>query len=165
MCKYVEIPACVSVKIEGLNGKHKSESDWANWLRKAHSSAITVTDNTFKPVSVLILWGRRAISLGICQRIFKVRARGNDQFLPALSVLTTALTWHIIFFLLVDIAGEGISKGNSCEEHFDADDKVLPACCHGAGTDFLSIDEERVGYDAAALQDGKDHSYKAATFS
>lgn len=82
-----------------------------------------------------------------------------------LSVKTTALTWHFIFFLLVDGASEGISEGNGSKEHFNAGDEVLPACCHGASADFLSIDEERIGYDAAALQDGEDHSYKAATFS
>ncbi len=86
-------------------------------------------------------------------------------FFFLLSVRTTTLTWHFIFFLLVNGAGEGISEGDSSEEHFDADDEVLPACCHSAGADLLSIDEERVGYDATSFQDGEDHSYKAATLS
>ena len=71
---------------------------------------------------------------------------------------TKALTWHVIFFLLVDVAGEGVSEGDGSEEHFDADDEVLPARRHGAGADLLSVDEERVGYDVAALEDGEDHS-------
>lgn len=90
--------------------------------------------------------------------IFKRRPRGND-------VQTKALTWHVIFFLLVDVAGESVSEGNGSKEHFDADDEVLPACCHSAGADLVSVDEERVGYDAAALKDGEDHSYKAIIFS
>lgn len=79
--------------------------------------------------------------------------------------MITSLTWHFILFLLVHVAGEGISEGDSSEEHFNADDEVLPASCHGAGADLMSVDEEGVGYDAAALQDGEDHSYKEATFS
>lgn len=117
------------------------------WLQKAQSNAITVTAITFKSVSVLIQWGRRAISFGTCQRIFKVRAKGNNQFnsFCLLSLRPTVLTWHFICFLLVDGASEGISEGNSSKEHFDADNKVLPSCCHGAGTDLLSINEECVG--------------------
>lgn len=138
-------------------------SDWAKWLQKAQSNAITVTDNTFKPVSVLILWGRRAISLGTCQCISMARARGSDQFKSL--CLLPVLTWHFIFLLLVDVAGKGVPEGDGGEEHFDADDEVLPARCHGAGAHLLSVDEERVGYDAAALQDGEDHSYGAATLS
>lgn len=95
----------------------------------------------------------------------EVMISSTTFFLLLLSVQPTSLTWHFIFFLLVDGAGEGISEGDSSEEHFDADDEVLPAGRHGAGADLLSIDEERVGYDATALQDGEDHSYKAATLS
>lgn len=73
----------------------------------------------------------------------------------------TALTWHFVLFLLVHGAGEGVSEGDGGEEHLDADDEVLPARRHRAGADFMSIDEQRVGYDAAALQDGQDHSYEA----
>lgn len=77
------------------------------------------------------------------------------------SRFSMALTWHFIFFLLVHGAGEGISEGDGSEEHLDADDKVLPARCHRTSADLLSIDEERVGYDPAAFQDGEDHSYKS----
>lgn len=82
-----------------------------------------------------------------------------------LSVQTIDLTWHFILFLLVDGASEGISEGNCSKEHFNADDKVLPACGHGASSNFCSIDDERIGYDAAAFQDCQDHSFKAETFS
>lgn len=71
---------------------------------------------------------------------------------------TWDVLWHFTLFLLVDGACEGISEGDGSEEHFNADDEVLPARCHGAGADLLAIDEERVGYDAAALQDGEYHS-------
>lgn len=77
------------------------------------------------------------------------------------SRFSMALTRHFIFFLLVHGAGEGISEGDGSKEHLDADDKVLPARCHRASADLLSIDEERVGYDPAAFQDGEDHSYKS----
>lgn len=66
--------------------------------------------------------------------------------------------WHIIFFLLVHGAGEGVSEGDGSEEHFNADDEILPACCHGASADLVSINEECIGYDTAAFQDGEDHS-------
>lgn len=82
-------------------------------------------------------------------------------FLLLFCVKITALTWHFILFLLVHGASEGVSEGDGGEEHLDADDEVLPARRHRAGADFLSIDEQRVGYDAAALQDGQDHSYEA----
>lgn len=78
-----------------------------------------------------------------------------------LSAPFTKLTWHLIFFLLVHSAGEGVSEGNGSKEHLDADDKVLPACCHGSSADLLSINEQRIGNDTTAFQDGKDHSYKA----
>lgn len=73
-----------------------------------------------------------------------------------------ALTWHFALLLLVDGAGEGVSQGDGREEHFDADDEVLPTGRHRAGAHFLPLDEEGVGDDAAALQDGQDHSCKAA---
>lgn len=73
---------------------------------------------------------------------------------------TAALTWHFVLLLLVDGACESISEGNSSKEHFNADDKVLPACCHSASADLMPVDEESVGDDAATLQDGEDHSCK-----
>lgn len=82
-------------------------------------------------------------------------------FFLLLCAKITALTWHFILFLLVHGASEGVSEGDGGEEHLDADDEVLPARRHCAGADFVSIDEQRVGYDAAALQDGQDHSYEA----
>lgn len=80
-----------------------------------------------------------------------------------LSAQTAALTWYFVFLLLVDGTGEGVSEGNGSEEHLDADDKVLPACRHGAGTYLLSVDEERVGDDATSFQDGEDHSYQSSS--
>lgn len=65
--------------------------------------------------------------------------------------------WHFVFLLLVHGAGEGVPESNGSEEHFNADDEVLPACRHGAGADLLSVDEKRIGNDAAAFQDGQDH--------
>lgn len=70
---------------------------------------------------------------------------------------TLALTWHFILLLLVDGAGEGVSQSNGGEEHLDANDEVLPARCHRASAHLLAIDEQGVGDDAAALQDGQDH--------
>lgn len=86
------------------------------------------------------------------------------RFVLLLCGKTTALTWNVILFLLVDCACEGISEGNGSKEHFNAGNEVLPASCHCAGPDFMSIDDEGIGYDAAALEDGENHSYKAAVF-
>lgn len=83
---------------------------------------------------------------------------------PLFSVKTTSLTWHFIFFLLVDSAGEGVSEGNGSKEHLNADDKVLPARRHSTGANLVSVDEKCIGNDATALQDGEDHSFKKTTF-
>lgn len=77
MFKYGDIPACVSAKREGLNVKSnfKSQSNGTKWLLKAQRNAITVTANTFKPVSVLILRGRRVISLEHVHIYFQEEAK------------------------------------------------------------------------------------------
>lgn len=71
---------------------------------------------------------------------------------------TISLTWNVILLLLVDSAGEGVSQDDGGEEHLHADDEVLPAGRHRAGADFMPVDIERVGNDAAAFQDGEDHA-------
>lgn len=86
------------------------------------------------------------------------RENRNDSI-----VTPDVLTWHFVLFLLVDGAGEGVPQGDSSEEHFYADDEVLPACSHSAGTDLVSIDDESIGNDAAAFQDGQHHACKAET--
>lgn len=76
--------------------------------------------------------------------------------------LSCSLTWHFVFLLLVHGAREGVAQGDGGEEHLDADDEVLPAGRHRAGAHHVAVDEERVGDDAAALQDGQHHACGAA---
>lgn len=66
--------------------------------------------------------------------------------------------WCLVFLLLIDGAGEGVAQSNGRKEHLNAGDEVLPACCNCAGTDLLSVDEQRIGDDPAALKDGQNHS-------
>lgn len=88
-----------------------------------------------------------------------MKARGYEEFscIFRLWGSTLALTWHFILLLLVDGAGEGVSQGNGGKEHFNANDEILPACCHRASTHFVTVDGKAVGYDVAALQNGEDH--------
>ncbi len=65
------------------------------------------------------------------------------------------LTWCFTLLLAVHTGGEGVAEGDGGEEHFDANDEVLPTSCHRTSPHFMTIDDQSFWDHTTSLQNGQ----------